>query len=94
MEYGYLPKSDMETGNLRTEDQLNEAIKSLQRFANIPETGVMDDATRRMISRPRCGLPDNTNTGEFSAMNELRSRRRKRYSIQGPKWSSTSVTWR
>lgn len=30
MEFGYLPKSDIETGNLRTEEQLKEAIKNLQ----------------------------------------------------------------
>lgn len=30
MNFGYLPQSDLETGNLRTDDQLREAIRSLQ----------------------------------------------------------------
>lgn len=30
MDFGYLPKSNIETGNLRTEAQLREAIKSFQ----------------------------------------------------------------
>lgn len=30
MEFGYLPKSNIETGNLRTEAQLKDAIKDLQ----------------------------------------------------------------
>lgn len=30
MDYGYLPASDMETGNLRTDDQLKVAIRTLQ----------------------------------------------------------------
>lgn len=30
MNFGYLPKSSIETGNLRSETQLREAIKSLQ----------------------------------------------------------------
>lgn len=30
MEFGYLPKSNIETGNLRTEEQLRGAIKNLQ----------------------------------------------------------------
>lgn len=30
MKFGYLPQSDLETGNLRTDDQLTDAIKNLQ----------------------------------------------------------------
>lgn len=30
MRFGYLPQTDFETGNLRTEDQLRDAIKNLQ----------------------------------------------------------------
>lgn len=94
MEFGYLPKSDIETGNLRTETQLNEAIKTLQRFGNIPETGIIDDATRQLMRRPRCGHPDIVNSADFSATNTFGERRRKRYVIQGAKWPNTRVTWR
>lgn len=30
MNFGYLPKSDPDAGNLRTEDQLRQAIETLQ----------------------------------------------------------------
>lgn len=30
MDFGYLPQSDLETGNLRTDDQLQDAIRTLQ----------------------------------------------------------------
>jgi hypothetical protein len=30
MKYGYLPQSDLETGNLRSEDQLKDALRNLQ----------------------------------------------------------------
>ena len=30
MKFGYLPQSDIETGNLRTEDQVRDAIKTMQ----------------------------------------------------------------
>lgn len=30
MNFGYLPQTDLETGNLRTDDQLRDAIKNLQ----------------------------------------------------------------
>lgn len=93
MEFGYLPKSDIETGNLRTEDQLKESIKTLQRFANIPATGIIDEKTIALMKRPRCGQPDSPNSPDFSATNRLR-RRTRRYVIQGPKWSNTSITWR
>ncbi|KAJ6648586.1 Matrix metalloproteinase-2, partial [Pseudolycoriella hygida] len=101
MNFGYLPKSDIETGNLRTETQLFSAIRSLQRFGNIPETGVIDEATLKLMKRPRCGQPDfpsgtdfSTRT-DFSADNRIRRRnhRQKRYVIQGPKWPNTNLTW-
>ena len=92
MEFGYLPKSDIETGNLRTETQLQEAIKSLQRMGHIPQTGAIDDATRALMKRPRCGQPDNPSSADFSATNRIR--RNKRFVIQGPKWQDTQITWR
>lgn len=30
MKFGYLPQTDLETGNLRTDDQLTDAIENLQ----------------------------------------------------------------
>ena len=30
MQFGYLPQSDLETGNLRSEDQIRDAIKTMQ----------------------------------------------------------------
>ncbi|KAG4072526.1 hypothetical protein HA402_004615 [Bradysia odoriphaga] len=99
MNFGYLPKSDIETGNLRTETQLFSAIKALQRFGNIPETGIIDEATRKLMKRPRCGQPDfpseTDSRTEFSADNRIRRRygRQKRYVIQGPKWPNTNLTW-
>lgn len=94
MQFGYLPKSNIETGNLRTEKQLIESIKALQKAGNINETGVIDGATEQLMRRPRCGLPDNVETLDFSATNRLDRRRHKRYIIQGHKWSSNSITWR
>lgn len=93
MEFGYLPKSNIETGNLRTEQQLKESIKTLQISANLPATGLIDEKTQELMRRPRCGLPDNPQTPDFYATNRV-YRRAKRYVIQGPKWSKTDITWR
>uniref|UniRef100_A0A336MJP8 CSON000804 protein n=1 Tax=Culicoides sonorensis TaxID=179676 RepID=A0A336MJP8_CULSO len=94
MDFGYLPKSNIETGNLRTEEQLRSAIKNLQKFGGILETGVLDATTRNLIRQPRCGMPDTVENGDFSATNFRKRRRSKRYVIQGSKWDHTDITWR
>lgn len=92
MEFGYLPKSNLETGNLRTEEQLRSAIRELQQYAGIPETGTMDDKTRDLIKSPRCGVPD-LGANDFLARN--RRMRFKRYVIhEGLKWNHLNLTWR
>lgn len=56
--FGYLPQSDLETGALRTIQQLKDAIRNLQGFAGINMTGEIDDQTRRLIQQKRCGVQD------------------------------------
>lgn len=93
MEFGYLPKSNLETGNLRDGSQLRDAIRSLQRYGNIPATGHIDERTRLLLASPRCGVPDFDLNSDFKSRN-FEHRRSKRFVIQGQKWSSENVTWR
>lgn len=86
MTYGYLPQSDLETANLRTEESVRDAIRELQRFGGLEPTGEVDEATRRLLSRKRCGLPDKEESD--------RGARYKRYTLQGQKWGYTNLTWR
>lgn len=81
--FGYLPQTDLDAGNLRTEEQLQDSIRSMQRFGGLPETGVIDDATVDLMRRPRCGLPDFVGTSE----------RVRRYALQGSKWDKIDLTW-
>jgi peptidoglycan hydrolase-like protein with peptidoglycan-binding domain len=37
---------------------VKKAIKNFQRFAGLPETGKVDEATVRQMKKPRCGMPD------------------------------------
>ncbi|XP_032683926.1 matrix metalloproteinase-2 isoform X1 [Odontomachus brunneus] len=86
MRFGYLPQTDIETGNLRTEDQLRDAIKNLQRFGGLRITGEIDKATQKLMKARRCGLPDQPDP-RFSKT------RHKRFTIHGQQWSHRNLTW-
>ena len=51
-QYGYLQEGYSNTGSLTL------AITKMQKFANLPETGVLDKPTLDLMSTPRCGVPD------------------------------------
>ncbi|CAF0929179.1 unnamed protein product [Rotaria sordida] len=36
----------------------NEGIKKFQRLFKLPETGILDEQTKKLMQRPRCGNPD------------------------------------
>ncbi|XP_046391255.1 matrix metalloproteinase-2-like isoform X2 [Ischnura elegans] len=84
MNFGYLPESNQETGNLMSAKQLHEAIANLQKFAGLPPTGKFDEKTKRLLLKPRCGLKDYETEDR---------RRKKRYVLRGPKWEYTNLTW-
>nr|XP_019548633.2 matrix metalloproteinase-2-like [Aedes albopictus] len=100
MEFGYLPKSNIETGNLRTMEQLQEAVRLFQNFANLDPTGKIDQDTLELMRKPRCGAPDLPSSRDFMPSNSLsplqfqHHRRHRRFVIQGQKWEHPIVTWR
>ncbi|XP_078393548.1 matrix metalloproteinase-17-like, partial [Cetorhinus maximus] len=56
--YGYLPPLDEVTGQLQTWDSVTKAIESMQEFAGINVTGIIDEATLNVTRTPRCSIPD------------------------------------
>lgn len=84
--FGYLPQSDLESGAQRTEDQLMDAVRNLQFFAGLNATGHIGNETLELMRRPRCGVPDVTHR-------KFQNRRRKRYSVQGQRWSRSTLRW-
>ncbi|XP_077594030.1 matrix metalloproteinase-17-like [Stigmatopora nigra] len=56
--FGYLPPPDPVTGQLQTKEALTKAIKAMQKFGGLKETGVFDQATLGLMNTPRCSLPD------------------------------------
>ncbi|XP_064618644.1 matrix metalloproteinase-2-like isoform X2 [Lineus longissimus] len=88
MKFGYLPQSDLETGELRSSEDLKRAIKDFQRIAHIPETGVLDAKTLDFMQKRRCGVPDT------AISNDRTSRtRNKRYAFAGSKWYKNDLTY-
>ncbi|XP_067285943.1 matrix metalloproteinase-25 [Pseudorasbora parva] len=87
--YGYLPPPDPRTGQLQTKEGIEKAIKEMQRFAGLKDTGKLDSDTLKLMSTPRCSLPDIIGSGDL-----LKKRRRKRrYATTGLKWKKSDLTW-
>ncbi|KAI5102994.1 matrix metalloproteinase-25-like, partial [Silurus meridionalis] len=85
--YGYLPLPDPRTGRLQTKEGMEKAIRQMQRFAGLKETGKLDGDTLKQMSLPRCSLPDIVGT------EDMLRRRKKRYALSGSSWETTSLKW-
>ncbi|XP_038240611.1 matrix metalloproteinase-17-like [Dermochelys coriacea] len=96
-QYGYLPPADPVTGQLQTWEALTSAIRVMQRFAGVPETGIPDDATLALIRTPRCSLPDvlpeklleRKNGRPWRKRRESRGRR-----SAGLAWTKRNISWK
>ncbi|KAL4617822.1 matrix metalloproteinase-25-like [Arapaima gigas] len=88
--YGYLPPPNRHVGKLQTKQGLERALREMQRFAGLKETGVLDEDTLRLMSTPRCSLPDIVRAED---MLRKRKKRRKRYALSGSQWRKTDITW-
>ena len=86
MKYGYIQAPNTKTGQIRPRQDLVRALKQFQRFANIAVTGTFDDATKKKMQQPRCGLPDVIGSSD-------NARRKRRYALQGSKWSKSALTY-
>lgn len=57
-EFGYLNSEIYEKGIL--DDLTSVALAKYQKFFNLPHTGIFDVITKDSMTKPRCGLPDNS----------------------------------
>ncbi|KAJ6115482.1 hypothetical protein N7486_001260 [Penicillium sp. IBT 16267x] len=55
--YGYLQKSSVTSPDIM-DNPTSAALKLVQKFNHLPESGALDDATKEIIGQTRCGLPD------------------------------------
>ncbi|XP_045923274.1 matrix metalloproteinase-17 isoform X2 [Micropterus dolomieu] len=85
--FGYLPPPDPVTGQLQTKEALTKAIKAMQKFGGLKETGVFDQATLGLMKTPRCSLPDVSEA-------EVTMGRGKRSPAPPNKWNKRHLSWR
>lgn len=84
--FNHMPRDNMQTGMLLTEQDYVEALKSFQAMANITVSGVLDEETVEMMNLPRCGMPDHMGHND-------EVRRKKRYDAMA-RWPKMDLTWR
>ncbi|XP_075591773.1 matrix metalloproteinase-25 isoform X3 [Dermatophagoides farinae] len=89
--YGYLPEMGDNELNLLDHKELERAIKLMQKFAHIPQTGRMDANTVAVMKSPRCGVPDIVNNVQSSSSSKYH--RSKRFAVYGPKWKKMPIKW-
>ncbi|MFT7806534.1 matrix metalloproteinase-17-like [Arapaima gigas] len=96
--YGYLPPPDPSTGQLQAWTAVTEAVRAMQNFAGLKETGVVDEDTLNLMRTPRCSLPDDSGdeTVHFGPQTALHTdnhhHRQKRTAPS--KWTHKSINWR
>ncbi|GLG99055.1 Matrix metalloproteinase-2 [Gryllus bimaculatus] len=80
--FGYLDPGIPNSEALYREDAIIEAIKNMQKFGAIPQTGILDSNTLQLMKRKRCGVPD-----------VIRRKRIKRYIVGSEGWKKRNITY-
>ena len=94
--YGFLGQAADEQDSLLKVIDVEAAVRRMQKYGNIPQTGVFDAATSRLMSTPRCGVPDPVGVSETSrdALGGVLSKKKKRYAHTGGVWEDLKLTYR
>lgn len=82
--YGYLDSSPIGSESLYSEAAVIGAIKNVQKFGGLAQTGELTNETLQLLISPRCGVPD---------ISSAAGRRRKRFVIGGSGWKKRTITY-
>jgi len=85
--FGYVPDYRIETQNLMSQENFVKALKRLQAWGGLPQTGIIDYRTEQLMMKPRCGVKDRYHE-------DIGRRRRKRYILATSKWQKIDLTFR
>ncbi|XP_022907784.2 matrix metalloproteinase-16-like [Onthophagus taurus] len=80
--FGYLQPDTESSAALYTDESLSNALKEVQKFGAIPQTGKLDEETIKLMSKPRCGLPDKDS-----------HQRAKRFTLGPTSWKKRNITF-
>ncbi|XP_068451546.1 matrix metalloproteinase-17b [Clinocottus analis] len=92
--YGYLPPSDSSTGQLQAWTAVTNAVKTMQRFAGLNDTGAVDEETMALMNSPRCSLPDQDNASKSTANQEGSNARKRKRKRAISMWTHRNINWR
>ncbi|XP_028272436.1 matrix metalloproteinase-17b [Parambassis ranga] len=92
IKYGYLPPSDPSTGQLQAWTAVTNAVKAMQKFAGLKDTGVLDEETKAMMNSPRCSLPDQEQPSKSPANQVGKTMKRRRRAVS--MWTRRNINWR
>ncbi|XP_052075011.1 matrilysin-like [Mytilus californianus] len=81
-QFGYM--SSAKSFQLHSTSERTEALKSFQKFNNLPITGKLDQETVNKMNSPRCGVPD-MEPGADGLPKPYKT---------GPKWTKKNLSWR
>ncbi|XP_075220209.1 stromelysin-2-like [Lycorma delicatula] len=85
-QFGYLENTSLEDSeSLYSGDDIKNALKEVQLYGGIPQTGILDNTTIELMKSPRCGVPE---TRGLSSSN-----RTKRYILSGSQWKKYRLTY-
>ena len=105
--YGYLPRAEEGKSFLMTDDGVKNAIKQMQKYGGLNQTGIIDEKTLELMSSPRCGVPDVAESFEnlidvgdedTDETNDEHGgyfpSRKKRYALQGSRWKKRVLSYK
>ncbi|KAF2202884.1 hypothetical protein GQ43DRAFT_470510 [Delitschia confertaspora ATCC 74209] len=91
--FGWLPSN-----TTLPDTDIPSAIRKIQKVLRKPQTGVYDDTIENAMAKPHCGTepPYNETDADEATVVDASNRTllAKRYTIWGPKWDHTSLTYR
>ena len=85
--FGYLSNSASPSATSSRLQSLEDALKKLQDFAGLEQTGVVDGKTEELMNMRRCGVKDSLTQKDGVS-------RMKRYALQGSRWKTRTLTYK
>lgn len=96
--YGYFSEQGSKAA---ASTQFSNAIREFQWVSQLPISGVLDQATLRQMTRPRCGVADTNSHAAWAerisalfAGHRAKMRRKKRFAKPGNKWYKQHLSYR